>query len=449
MQAALARRRHRTRAGSAPGGAALVLLAVSVGLGAGPTDAEAEPPATNVGAGQLWSDSERATLRSLWIGSLGPVAPDPSNLVADEPRAAALGHRLFFDPGLSGSRQIACASCHQPSKLFTDGLVKGRGSGEMDRNTPGLVGSGYSRWFYWDGRRDSAWSQALSPIEAPREMNGTRVGAVRLVAGLPDYRAAYESLFGPLPDLDGLPERAGPLGDAAAQAAWRALAPARQKAVTRAFANIGKAIAAYERRLGPGVAPFDKYVAALERGDAAAAQQMLGPLALGGLKLFMSSNAQCVTCHNGPLLTDAAFHNIGTGTLEGGSRDLGRAAGIKSLLATEFNCLGRYNDSPRRACPELRSLKRQDDSGVLAGAYKVPSLRNVALTAPYMHDGRFATLIEVVEHYRNPRTGNAMIEFRPLFDMTPQHIEALVAFLETLSSPVAAPVEFLEPPATP
>ncbi len=405
------------------------------------------PHAVQAGSRPAWSEPERATLRSLWIGALGPTPPDRSNRVADDRRAAALGHRLFFDPALSGSRQVSCATCHQPSKLFTDGLAKGQGaSGELDRNTPGLLGLGYSRWFYWDGRRDSAWSQALSPIEAPREMNGTRVEAVRLVASRPDYRSAYEAVFGPLPDLDGLPERAGPLGDADARAAWTRLPRARREAVTRAFADIGKAIAAYERMLVPGASAFDKYVEAVERGDQAAAAQVLRPMAVAGLRLFLSSDAQCLMCHNGPLFTDGEFHNIGTGTLDGSAADLGRAGGIEPLLAGEFKCLGRYNDGPRRSCPELRSLARKAKAGSLVGAYKVPSLRNVALTAPYMHDGRFATLTEVIRHYRSPRPGSAMIEFRPMFDMTPQHIEALVAFLETLSSPPEAPAEFLRPP---
>lgn len=397
----------------------------------------------------IWSDSERAALRSLWIGSLGPVPPDPSNRVADNPRAAELGHQLFFDAGLSGNGQIACASCHQPGKLFTDGRAKGHGFGDLDRNTPTLVGAGYSRWFYWDGRRDSAWSQALSPIEAPPEMNGTRVQALRLIARRPDYQSNYQSLFGPLPDLDGLPERASPIGDADAQAAWSVLPPARQEALTRAFVNIGKAIAAYERRLLPGESAFDRYVEAVERGDLSTAERLLRPRAIGGLKLFLSSDAQCLNCHNGPLLTNGGFQNIGTGSQDAEHPDFGRLIGIQALFATEFNCFGPYNDDPERICPELRFLNRHDETGALTGAYKVPSLRNVALTAPYMHDGRFTTLAEVIDHYRNPRSGNAMIEFRPFFDMTPQHIEALVAFLETLSGSVNAPAAFLAPPAAP
>jgi cytochrome c peroxidase len=393
----------------------------------------------------LWSESERAMLRSLSIRRLERALPDPTNRVSDDPRAAALGHRLFFDPGLSGSGQIACASCHQPSKLFTDGRVRGHGEADLGRNTPAILGIGYAHWLNWDGSRDTAWSQALSPIEAPREMNGTRTQAVRLVSNRPGYRSTYEALFGPLPNLDGVAERASPIGDAAAAAAWNALVPAGREAVTRAFVNIGKVIAAYERLLVPGVSTFDEYVDAIERNDFEAADRLLEPMAVGGLKLFLSSNTQCLNCHNGPLFTDGAFHNIGTGPAGENDPDAGRSAGIRSLLATEFNCRGPYSDAPASACPEVRLADGPIEASLLAGAYKVPSLRNIARTGPYMHDGRFATLAQVLGHYRNPRS--AMIEFRPFFDMATGHVDALVAFLKTLNSPVDAPEEFLRPPA--
>jgi len=400
--------------------------------------------------GKAWSPAERAALRSLWIGSLGPVPADRSNRVADDPRAVELGHHLFFDPGLSGSGRTACASCHQPRNHFVDRRVKGRGAAALDRNTPTVVGAGYSRWLYWDGRRDSTWSQAVAPIESPGEMAGSRVATLQLIARRPGYRAAYRALFGPLPDVGGLPRRASAQGDASARAAWAALPAVRQEAVSRAFANVGKAIAAYERRLVPGVSAFDRYVEALERGDDAAAARLLGPRAVAGLKLFISDDAQCMRCHNGPLFTDGEFHNIGTGVPvhPGDPPDFGRSIGIQALLATDFNCMGPHSDDPDRACPELRFLNRHEQNGALVGAYKVPGLRGVALTAPYMHDGRFATLAAAIGHYRRPAPSSAPIEFRPLFDMTPQHIDALAAFLETLSAPVAAPPSLLRPPGT-
>ena len=198
----------------------------------------------------------------------------------------------------------------------------------------------------------------------------------------------------------------------------------------------------------PGVSAFDRYVEAVERGDGAAAARLLGPRAVAGLKQFISGDAQCLRCHNGPLFTNGEFHNIGTGVPARPTDrpDFGRSIGIQALFATEFNCLGAYGDDSKRACPHIRFLNRHEQDGILVGAYKVPSLRNAALSAPYMHDGRFATLAEAIGHYRRPARSAAPIEFRPLFDMSPQHVEALAAFLETLSAPVAAPAEFLRPP---
>ncbi len=395
------------------------------------------PPLAAGGPEPGWTGSERAVLRSLWIGSLPAPPPDPSNRVADDARAAAWGQRLFFDPGLSSNGHISCASCHQPRWRFSDGRRTGRGVRALDRNTPGLGGVAYAHWFYWDGRRDSAWAQALGPIESPAEMDATRVEVLRYIER--DQLPSYRALFGALPDLAGLPRRASPASDEAAQRAWNAIAPARQVAITRAFVNVGKAIAAYERRLRPGVAPFDRYVEAVLAGDAEAARAAMSDRAVAGLKLFLSGDAQCLRCHNGPLFTNGGFHNIGTGTLDGEHPDFGRSIGIQALLASELHCLGPHSDDPTHSCPELAYLQRHGETGSLVGAFKVPSLRNAAATAPYMHDGRFATLPEAIAHYRHPAQPRAPLEFRPLFDMTPEQIESLAAFLRALDAPVIAP----------
>lgn len=422
----------------------------SAGSG-GPAAADATGTSGAIDPARLrhaWSDEQRATLRSLWLQRLGAPPPDPTNRIADEPRAVALGHRLFFDRGLSGNGEIACATCHQPKRFFTDGRATGRGVGSLERNTPSLVGVGYMRWLFWDGRRDSAWAQALDPIEAPTEMGGNRLEVLRHIARHPAYHGEYRALFGPLPDLDGLPRRASPVGSDAEQTAWRALPGARQEALTRAFVNVGKVIAAYERRLLPGASPFDSYVEALEKGDQDAAARALAPAAVGGLRLFLSKDTQCLRCHNGPLFTNGGFHNIGTGILDGPHPDFGRMMGIQAILATDLTCLGPYSDDPKRHCPELRFLNRHD-GGSFAGAYRVPSLRNVAQTAPYMHDGRFASLDAVIRHYQKPGPTASTTEFRPLADMTSDHVAALVAFLEALSGRIQTPPELLRPPQLP
>ncbi len=392
-----------------------------------------------------FTEEELAVLRSLSLTSLGAVPADPSNAVADDPRAVALGHALFFDPELSASGKTSCATCHDPQKHFADGRARGLGVSDLARNTPTLVGVAYSSFFFWDGRSDSLWSQALGPIEAEAEMASTRLETVRYVVR--HYGEPYTALFGAPPSLDNLPVRASPVGDAEARAAWDKIAPAQQIAVNAAFAKVGKVLAAYERKLLPGRSAFDAYVDALAAGDLTLARTLLSPKAVTGLKVFISADAQCLNCHSGPLFSNQGFHNIATPSLDSSEPDFGRAIGIQALLTSDFNCLGPYSDANKPSCPELSFLNRHEENGALLGAYKVPSLRQAARSAPYMHDGRFATLKQVIEHYRNPTTASSAMEFRPLFDMPASERESLVHFLQSLSGPADVPASLLRAPA--
>src|SRR5215213_6974818 len=200
-----------------------------------------------------WNQDEIATLRGLWIGRLPPLAPDPSNKVADDERAVALGQQLFFDTRLSVNGKVACATCHLPEHEFQDGKPLGQGVGTTARRTMPIAGTAYSPWLFWDGRKDSLWAQALGPLESAVEHGGSRTQYAHLIDQR--YRAEYEALFGRLPDLANaarFPASAGPVADPAARAAWERMAPADRDAVSRVYADIGKAIAAYERRILPG-----------------------------------------------------------------------------------------------------------------------------------------------------------------------------------------------------
>jgi len=336
-----------------------------------------------------WTKEEVATLRSLWIGSIPPLPPDPSNRVADDPRALALGKKLFFDPRLSVNRKVACASCHQPALLFQDGLPLARGIATTTRKTMAIAGTGYSPWLFWDGRKDSLWAQALGPLESAVEHGGTRTQYAHAIAQ--HHGADFEALFGPLPPLsDGhrFPVHAGPLDDPAARAAWERMAGPDREAVTRTFANIGKAIAAYERRIMPGPSRFDAYVQALLKDDLAAMRSALTPEEAAGLRLFIGK-AQCINCHNGPLFTGNHFHNTGVPARAGLPPDLGRAKGAPEVRDDEFNCLSPYSDAQPDECAELKYMVA---TGVdLEGAFKPSSLRNIAATGPYMHAGQFTT----------------------------------------------------------
>ncbi|MGI9261622.1 MAG: cytochrome-c peroxidase, partial [Woeseiaceae bacterium] len=125
-----------------------------------------------------WTAEEIVILRSLTLENLPPLPPDPSNAVGDDAKAAEFGRQLFFDTRLSATGGISCATCHQPERHHTDGLRMAQAIGRSKRNTPSIVGTAYSPWLYWDGRRDSQWAQALSPLEDPNEHGFSRLEVV-------------------------------------------------------------------------------------------------------------------------------------------------------------------------------------------------------------------------------------------------------------------------------
>jgi len=394
-----------------------------------------------------WSQDQITTLRGLSLGSLPTLPPDPSNKVADDERAVALGQQLFFDTRLSATGKVACASCHLPEQNFQDGKPLGQGVGTTARRTMPIAGTAYSPWLFWDGRKDSQWAQALGPLESPVEHGGSRTQYAHLIDAA--YRDEYEALFGSLPTLSDtarFPAAAGPVADPAARAAWERMAPADRDAISRVYANIGKALAAYERKILPGPSRFDQYVDALGKGDEAGMRAALTTDEVAGLRLFIGKG-QCINCHNGPLFTNNDFHNTGVPAAPGLPEDSGRAKGVQQVLADEFNCLSRYSDAAPEDCGELRFAKAGDQA--LERQYKVPSLRNVAERAPYMHAGQFASLRDVLEHYnRAPAAPAGHSELKAL-GLTEQELGQLEAFLRSLSGPLATPAELLAPPTPP
>lgn len=388
-----------------------------------------------------WSERELRVLRSMSLGQLGSPPPSPGNPVADNPAAAALGKQLFFDPRLSRSGDLSCASCHRPDLDFTDGLPRAIGEGTGNRNTPTITGAAWNEWFYWDGRRDSLWAQALIPFEDENEMGGDRLSVVRTIAADAPLRTMYEALFGPMPSFDDIrAERASPINPGAREN-WYRLSPEQQRRVSSIFAKLGKAIAAWERTQHFRPTLFDAYVASLDSESSHDGSELLTTDAKAGARLFMDAErTQCLQCHNGPTLTNGGFHNIGTGNFDGDILDYGRAFGLQAVLLDEFNCLGPYSDADPEDCTSLRFLNRGHHIP-LEGAFKTPTLRGVSRTAPYFHDGSLITLTEVVEHYNSPpsRTRVGRHELRDL-SLTEREVAQLVAFMQSLSEP-APPVD--------
>jgi cytochrome c peroxidase len=397
-------------------------------------------------SGSRWSKEQRDVLRSLSLASLGPLPADPSNRYADDTLAAALGRRLFFDTRLSSNGKVACATCHVPSEDLQDGRALGVGVGTAGRRTMPIAGTAHSPWQFWDGRADSQWGQALGPLESAVEHGGTRTQYAHLVATDPTYRAEYERTFGRLPALDGLPAHAGPVADTVRAAAWHAIPAARQDDVTRVYANIGKAVAAYERRIEAGPSRFDRYVEAELAGRPHAPESAFTRDEEAGLRLFIGKGS-CVNCHNGALLTDDHFHNTGVAAAPGLPPDSGRLVGVRHAVGGEFACTSRWSDAGPDDCAELKFAATEGEE--LLRAYKTPSLRNVAQRAPFMHAGQIATLSDVIAHYdRAPAAPMGHSELKPL-RLSANERRQLEAFLRTLSGPAAAPPGWLDVPAPP
>ncbi|MGD1076226.1 MAG: cytochrome c peroxidase [Thermodesulfovibrionales bacterium] len=372
-----------------------------------------------------WSTGDLSILRSLWIGSLPPLPKDPSNAFADNPKAIALGKRLFFDPRFSGNLKVSCATCHRPDMNFTDDLPLAHGMGSTTRRSMPLLGVAYNSWFFWDGRKDSLWSQALGPLENNLEHGFTRSACAYFISKY--YRGEYEDIFGKMPDIPNA--IASPAGeDITVLKAWASMTPERKEGVNRIYANMGKALAAFVRTIVPGPSRFDRYVEELLQHDSAILPKMFTPDEVNGLRLFIGK-AKCTNCHNGPLFTNGDFHDTGVPSPAKMPQERGRADGMRMVLSDEFNCLGRYSDAGSQDCAELRFL--DTDAAKYVGAFKTPTLRNVAERGPYMYAGQFATLKEVLEFYRRSKSrelGHG--------ELTDEELSEIEAFLHTLSGPV-------------
>ncbi|MGZ5644599.1 MAG: cytochrome-c peroxidase [Usitatibacter sp.] len=354
----------------------------------------------------------------LSLGSLEPLPADSSNRFADDERAADLGHRLFFDARLSSNGQVSCATCHDPARQFQDGTALAKGVGSTARRTMPITATAYAPYYFWDGRKDSQWAQALGPLESLVEHGGTREQYAHVIAD--HYRDDYERIFGPMPDLRGNP----------------------RESATAVFVNIGKAIAAYERRIRFAPSRFDRFVSQW-KATGKQPKDILTNDEIAGLTLF-THKANCVQCHNGPLFTNYGFHNTGVPVRAGLADDHGRRAGIANVKGDEFNCRSRWSDAGARDCLELAVLPTPGPAH--ERAFKVPSLRNVAERAPYMHAGQYATLAEVLDHYnRAPAAPSGHSELKPL-NLSRDELRQLEAFLHSLSGPLDAPAKYLRAP---
>jgi cytochrome c peroxidase len=332
-----------------------------------------------------------------------PARRDPSNRVSGKPEAIALGERLFFEPRLSGSGSVLCASCHVPFRAFQDGRARAFGLQEVDRNTPSLFNVGLYRWYGWDGGHDSLWSQSIRPLLDAREMDAGARHVAAVIRGL--FLQGYREAF----------EREPPGND------------------EDLLVDAGKALAAFQETLVSPRTAFDAFRDAVAADDREAMEKY--PVAAQrGLRIFIGKG-NCSVCHFGPLFTNGEFADVGVPFFVApGKVDPGRAHGLEVLRKSRFNLLGRYNDDAARSTATgTRHVEPQHRN---FGEWRVPGLRNVARTAPYMHNGSLAALRDVVKHYSALNEERLHADGEKILrrlDLSEGEVDDLVVFLETLS----------------
>jgi cytochrome c peroxidase len=344
------------------------------------------------------------------IAAHGPWPPrlerDASNRADGRTAAIAFGRALFFDARLSAGGALSCASCHRPQRAFQDGRPTAQGRGRGNRNTTSLLDAATRRWFGWDGANESLWAASLAPLVAAGEMAQRVDELAALVRADARLAAGYRAAFGHP-------------------------APADDEAVA---VDLAKALAAYQATLVSPRTPFDAFRDALARGDRAAAARY--PLAAQrGLRVFLGEG-RCSVCHAGPAFTNGEFAAIGIPFFVPGGVDRGRHGGLERLIGQRMNRLGPFNDAGAAADPRAVTMRHLFVEHRDFGEFRVPGLRQLVHTAPYMHDGSVATIEQVVRHY------SALNEERLHADgeriLRPLRLDAaqaadLAAFLRSLS----------------
>jgi len=406
-----------------------------------------------------FTETEWATIKGM--SPLPAVPADPTNKYADNEAAAAFGRKFFWEKRYSGpistatagdgtngelglageTGKVSCGSCHFPEYGWAENRSKPNnlslGANRTVRNTPSILNVGFYEWFTWAGRLDSLWAQGAASPESP-DVVGNRCGVAHLLYDF--YKEEYNGIFDDdlpealnpaAPDAARFPPACKPKAMGAADGPWEMMDPADRTLVLRIMSNVGKGLAAYERKLVSGNSAFDKYVAGDTKAMSASAKR--------GLKVFIGAGF-CVQCHSGPIFSDQKFHNLGVPQTGPNvpATDTGRFDDLPRALANPYNTKSPFSDSVETGNAKWDGLMAVEAD---RGAFRTKNLRGCAETAPYDHSGAFATLKEVVEFYdvgggSTPYTKDEKL--KPL-NLTAEQKDDLVAFLQSLTGePVPA-----------
>lgn len=350
-----------------------------------------------------WLTTPPGLSDELWTYYRREYQLNPAGNELDETRVA-LGRLLFFDQRLSRDRTLSCASCHDPKHAFAEPRPTSIGIGgrTLTRNAPTLLNVALQKHFFWDGRAPSLEAQAAGPILNPAEMGMPNpASVVERIAAVPEYVSLFELAYGRTPQFD----------------------------------DIARALAAFQRTLVFVDSPFDAFRAGKQDAISEAARR--------GLLLFAE---HCRSCHpislRTPLLTDDNFHNVGIGFDENDHRALAHAAFPRLRRDRAPNETEAAGNGPAPAelpgdvVGEFGELGRALVTKLeyQVGSFRTAPLRNVALTAPYMHDGSLATLWQVVDHYNQGGRPNPWQDpqIRKL-QLSDTQVDQIVAFLFTLT----------------
>jgi cytochrome c peroxidase len=436
-----------TNGGSAGKGG---MAPVEAGMGGEAPGGAGEPGVGGVGgdvgsggAGGELSPAQQLRLEFAGMSPLPAVPADTTNQYADNAGAAALGQRLFFDEKFSGTLKIAsdlgaigdpqkvsCASCHSGPALDderSNPATVAIGVNVHTRNSPAVVNSAFYTWTNWGGRFSAQWELPIAVVESGVIMGGNRLAVAHRIFDV--YKTDYEAVFGALtPEIGTDAARFPAAGKPKAlptdlDGAWEGMAAADRTIVNRILANYAKALQAYMRKLVSREAPFDLFMA----GDDSAMSEE----AQLGARVFVQKG--CRNCHSGPTFSDQSFHDLGvaqTGVNNIPAADDGRFKDTPGLLASIFNRDGDFSDDKNTGKLQTIPSPLPD---TWKGVFRTPSLRGVALTAPYMHSGQLTTLSDVIDFYELAPNAEAAASELQEINITLAEKAQLIAFLESLT----------------
>ena len=361
------------------------------------------------------------TSRHLWSERNAEFPFQTEDYVFNEPKfnelertQAVLGFELFHDQRLSANGEVSCSTCHIKEFGFGDNKAQSKGIGLTDLNSPPIFNTSVQKWFFWDGRSNSLETQALQPIVHPNEhgISLTKLGSLIFQNYKSEFEKAFSYKFSP--ELGSFLRKKLKANEEAPKSL--------EKEVNELALLFGKALGQYQRGIVAMDSPFDQFMRSYHSSNGELSfNDSFGSQEWRGFNLFLSKT-HCSECHTGKNFSDQKFHFTGLAKADAP----GRLEGLAALVASPFSCLGKGKSCQQNLAKLTGSAKQ----------VKTPSLRNLAQTGPYFHDGSAKTVREILYLYNRPDPKAGMDGRIQNLYLTVGEIEDLEAFLMSLTSPI-------------